>query len=175
MMRKKAVALLGSLVPALLAMPASAHVTLEVREAVIGSYYTAGLQVGHGCSGSPTKSVRVQIPEGVSSVKPQPKPGWKVSTVKAKLDVPLDNGHGGKITETVREVVWSGGRLLDEHYDVFAFRAKLPEKGGDVMYFPVVQECEKGVNRWIEIPSAGKSRRELKQPAAELKLLPKPQ
>jgi len=175
MKRTRVFALLASLVPALLPATVDAHVTLEVREAVAGSYYTAGLQVGHGCSGSPTKSVRVQIPGGFSSVKPQPKAGWKLATVKAKLDTPLDNGHGGKITETVREVVWSGGRLLDEHFDVFVLRAKLPEKGGDVIYFPVVQECEKGVNRWIEIPAAGKSRRDLKQPAAELKLLPKPQ
>ena len=36
-----------------------------------------------------------------------------INAVKAKLATPLDNGHGGKITETVREVIWTGGPLPD--------------------------------------------------------------
>ena len=40
-------------------------------------------------------------------------------------------------------------------------------------YFPLVQECEKGVHRWIEIPAAGKSGHDLAEPAPALKLLPK--
>jgi uncharacterized protein YcnI len=38
----------------------------------------------------------------------------------------------------------------------------------------VVQECEKGFHRWIEVPEDGKSRRDYNEPAPELKLLPKP-
>jgi periplasmic copper chaperone A len=37
----------------------------------------------------------------------------------------------------------------------------------------VVQECETGVNRWIEIPADGKSAHDLKEPAPGVKLLPK--
>jgi uncharacterized protein YcnI len=37
----------------------------------------------------------------------------------------------------------------------------------------VVQECEKGVHRWIEIPAAGKSSSDYPEPAPALKLLPK--
>jgi periplasmic copper chaperone A len=44
---------------------ATAHVVLESKQAPAGSTYKAVLQVGHGCEGSPTKSIRVQIPEGV--------------------------------------------------------------------------------------------------------------
>jgi hypothetical protein len=36
-----------------------------------------------------------------------------------------------------------------------------------------VQECEKGTNRWIEIPSAGGPPGEPAEPAAGLKLMPK--
>jgi uncharacterized protein YcnI len=42
-----------------------------------------------------------------------------------------------------------------------------------VLYFPAVQECEKGVHRWIEIPEPGKSARDYKEPAPALKLGPK--
>ena len=53
---------------------------------------------------------------------------------------------------------------------------KLPKAApGSVLYFPVVQDCEKGVNRWIEIPEAGKKKLgDYKQPAAALTLIAKP-
>jgi uncharacterized protein YcnI len=156
-----------------LAVRAEAHVTLETPQAVVDSTYKAVLRVGHGCEGTAMHTLRVRIPDGVVGVKPMPKPGWSLSTVKGPLAQPIDDGHGGKITEGVREIVWSGGKLLDEHYDEFVFRGRLP-KAGEVLYFPAVQECEKGVHRWIEIPAPGKSADDYPEPAPSLKLLPRP-
>lgn len=153
---------------------ADAHVTLEKREAPANATEKLVLRVPHGCEGAPTITVRVRIPDHVTNVKPQPKPGWQLTTVKGKLATPIKGDHGETIGETVREIQWSGGRLEDSHYDEFAFRAALPNLPGTVLYFPVVQECESGVNRWIEIPEPGKSRGDYKQPAPELRLLPKP-
>ena len=67
---------------------------------------------------------------------------------------------------------WSQGRLPDEQYDEFVFRGFLASdlEPGQTLYFPVVQECEKGVHRWIEIPAPGK---DYPEPAPGLKLLPK--
>jgi len=45
-------------------------------------------------------------------------------------------------------------------------------KAGGMLYFPVVQECEQGVERWIEIPADGKGPGDYEKPAAGLKLLP---
>lgn len=159
---------------AALAHPASAHVTLETQQAVAGATYKAVLRVPHGCGGSATTAVRIRIPDGMTGVKPMPKPGWQLTTEVGKLAVPLDDGHGGQITEGVREIAWSGGKLLDAHYDEFVFRGALPNRPGEMLWFPVVQECEKGVDRWIEIPAAGKSADDYKTPAPGLKLLPKP-
>lgn len=154
-------------------MPASAHVTLDTREAPTDSYYKAVFNVPHGCEGSATTNIRIRLPEGLQSVKVQPKQGWKVSTVKTKLATPVTGGHGESITETVSEVSWTGGPLLDEHIDEFMMQIRLPNAApGTILYFPVVQECEKGVNRWIEIPEPGKSNN-LKQPAPALRLTPK--
>jgi uncharacterized protein YcnI len=50
---------------------------------------------------------------------------------------------------------------------------KLPDSAGKTLYFPVVQECEKGVHRWIEIPADGKTADALKEPAPGLRLKPK--
>jgi uncharacterized protein YcnI len=166
----------AALAALLLAAPAAAHAhaTLETQQATVPSTYKAVLRVPHGCKASPTLRVRVQIPEGVIAVKPMPKPGWQLETVKAAYARTYDY-YGTPMSEGVREIVWSG-RLLDEHYDEFVFRAYLTEalKAVPVLYFPVVQECAEGVHRWIEIPEAGKSADDYKEPAPAVKLSPKP-
>lgn len=162
-------------VGALAAVPTAwPHVTLERQEAPADSYYKAVFRVPHGCEGSPTVRLRVQLPHGVTGVKPQPKPGWEVATVMGKLAEPYTDSHGNTITEGVREVAWSGGRLLDAHYDEFVMQGRLPDKAETKLYFPVVQECEQGVHRWIELPEPGKSADDYKEPAPQLTLTPKP-
>lgn len=148
---------------------AEAHMVLAQGEAAAGSYYKAVFGTGHGCSGSPTVRVRIQIPDGVTSVKPMPKAGWKLETTKKTYKTPIID-HGRTITEGVGEVVWSGGKLLDENYDEFIMQVKLPETAGATVYFPAIQECEQGVHRWIEIPEAGKTRRDYKEPAPQVVL-----
>jgi uncharacterized protein YcnI len=158
---------------AVLAAPVYAHVTLDPPHAAADSYFKMDVRVPHGCEGTAMLRLRVQIPEGVLGVKPQPKPGWTLETVKVKLTPPIKDSHGREITERVSEVVWSGGKLLDEHYDEFGIQMKLPDKPNTILYFPAVQECEKGVHRWIEIPEEGKKWGDYKSPAPMLKLGPK--
>ncbi len=157
------------------APPASAHVSLETREYPAAANAKLVFKVGHGCEGATTVSLRVRIPDTVLNVKPQPKPGWQVTTAKGKLATPITGEHGESITESVREVQWSGGRLEDAYYDEFVLRGRIPDQVGATLYFPVVQDCDKGVNRWIETPEAGKTRRDYKFPAPELRVLPKQQ
>jgi uncharacterized protein YcnI len=75
-------ALSASTLLCLSAFPTLAHVTLETQEAHVGSTYKAVLRVPHGCEGAATLKVRVQVPEGVIAVKPMPKAGWTLETVK---------------------------------------------------------------------------------------------
>lgn len=153
---------------------AEAHVTLETREAAVASTYKAVLRVGHGCEGSPTKTVRVQIPEGVIATKPMPKAGWTLTTREADYAKAYQY-YDQTLTRGVVEISWSGGELPDAWYDEFVFRARLPEgEPGTVVYFPVVQECATGVHRWIEIPEPGKSAHDYKEPAPGVILAPKP-
>lgn len=160
---------------ALVAVPAAAHVTLETREAAVGSTYKAVLRVPHGCEGKPTNVVRVKIPEGVIAVKPMPKPGWTLEKVKGTYAASYDY-YGTPMTEGVTEIVWSGGNLGDDEYDEFVFRAFLtPGLTPDTtLYFPVVQECPDGATeRWIEIPAPGKDADDYESPAPGVKLVPK--
>jgi len=153
-----------------------AHVTLEAQQALVGASYKAVLRVPHGCDGSATTAIRVRLPAGIIGVKPMPKPGWKLDIVSGKYSKPFTL-RGAKVSEGVTEIAWSGGNLADAFYDEFVFMSVLAEEleAGQMLYFPVVQECEKGVHRWIEIPghSGRDDHSEGPEPAPGLKLLPR--
>ena len=151
---------------------AFAHVTLEQNKAPVGTSYKAVLRVPHGCDGSPTTAIRVRIPEGVIDVKPMPKPGWMVNIVKGKYAKTYSLYHA-QVSEGVTEIDWTGGNLPDDYYDEFVFQSFLTSdlQAGQTLYFPVVQECTRGIHRWIEIPKEGS---DYSEPAPGLNLVPKP-
>src|SRR6478609_2602476 len=135
------------------AMPALAHVTLAVAEAPAGSSYRAVLRIPHGCDGTATRSVRVEIPEGLFAVKPMPKAGWTLETTSGAYARGYQD-HGRPVTEGVKTIEWSGGNLPDGHYDEFVFVGTV---AGDIapgqpLAFPVLQRCEKGEMNWSGLP-----------------------
>lgn len=153
-----------------LAAPALAHVGLEAPEAARGKSYKAVLKVPHGCEGSPTHTVRVEIPEGFIGAKPMPKAGWQVKTVKGAYARSYGYYHG-PLAEGVKEIEWSGGSLPDDFYDEFVaagYVAKEVEQ--DALYFKVVQVCDKGELAWNEVPQGGANPHSLKAPAAVLRI-----
>jgi uncharacterized protein YcnI len=159
----------------LLATPAFAHVTLESKQAAIGVPYKAVFVVPHGCAGSATTKLRVQIPPGVIVTDAKPTSGWQVSTVTGKYAGEYDF-QGKKVAEGITEVDWSGGKLPDKTRETFVVDAFLTSglKPNTTLYFPVVQECEQGVNRWIEIPADADHAHDKKWPAPGVKLSPAP-
>jgi len=142
---------------------ANAHVTANPDQAPADSWFRTALRVSHGCEGTPTVAVRVRMPDGVLSVRPEMKPGWEISITMRTLDQPIEGPHE-TVTEVVDEVAWRGGPLPDAYFDEFGLSMRLPAEEG-TLYFPTVQECEEGVHRWIEIPSAGQEWGDLEQPA----------
>ncbi len=171
---KQAVGLTAAIVISLFsaASLAHAHASLEQREAKVGSGYKAVVKIGHGCDGSATTTVRVDIPEGVIGVKPMPKPGWTITTQRGAYARAYKHYHGD-LSEGVRQVTWTGGPLPDDFYDEFVVSAYIAGEltPGTTLYFPVTQTCEKGELAWTEIPVAGQDAHDLKSPAATLKLI----
>ncbi|MGV4796636.1 YcnI family protein [Rhizobium sp. F40D2] len=155
---------------------ASAHITLEQNQAPSGKAYKAILRVGHGCDGKATIKIRVKIPEGLLSAKPMPKPGWSVEKVEAAYEKGYDL-YGKPVKEGVGEITWSGGNLADDEYDEFVFRATVAKEiaPGTRIYVPIVQECTDGaVERWIEVPAAGKSSDDYETPAPYFDVIEQP-
>lgn len=149
-----------------------AHVVLEQQEAPAGTSYKAIFRVGHGCEGTGTHTLEVELPDGVVGIKPMPKAGWRLDTVTEKLATPYQS-HGRSIDSRVGKLVWSGGLLPDAYYDEFVAMMSLPASPG-TLYFKVRQLCETGKNEWVEIPAEGKTAKGLKAPAARLILRAKP-
>src|ERR1700754_4391011 len=127
--------------------PAGAHVFLEGKQAAVGADYKAVFIVPHGCSGSATIKLRVQIPEGVVVTQAEPKAGWSIDEVKGKLPVEYDV-RGSKVSEGVKEVAWSGGKVPDKTREEFVIDTFLTGslKPGTSPFFPVVQGGAQGVS-----------------------------
>lgn len=168
-----ATALCAALLLAFTGFGASAHIVLETPEAKLGGSYKAVFKVPHGCEGSPTVEMRIDIPEGVIAVKPMPKPGWTIALTKGTCTRSYAFYHGEQLGEGVRQVTWTGGRLPDDYFDEFVLSTFIAGEAepGRVIYFPVSQRCEKGEQHWSDIPAAGQSPHALKFPAPALWLV----
>jgi periplasmic copper chaperone A len=158
-----------------LAAPVRAHVTLDTSQAPALGYVRLAVRVPHGCDGAPTTAIRLQIPDGVTAVKPQRKPGWDLQVMTAP-EAPAGGGH--ETSSAVREVLWRaepGQALPDAFYEEFILRVRMPDAAGQTIWFPFVQECEGGkVSRWIEKPTEGQTYEQLRTPAYPVRIVPRP-
>ena len=145
----------------LLAGTAQAHVTLEYQVANAGASYKASFKVGHGCGESATRQLVVEIPAGVQSPHPMPKPGWNIA-------IERDGDKVARVSWTAktREDV-----LPSAFYDEFVLVARMPKEAA-TLYWPVRQVCEEGRADWVEVPRSGQKLSDLKSPAAVLEVLP---
>jgi uncharacterized protein YcnI len=143
-------------------LPALAHVVAVPDVAKAGSYSAVAFRVGHACgAGDTTLSVRIEIPPGVASARPQPKPGWTYALER----------EAGADPKAAPSAVTFTGRLPDEAFDDFSLLMKLPATG-EALVFPVIQTCEKGESQWTEVPDPAAPDEKLTRPAPVLRLIP---
>jgi uncharacterized protein YcnI len=151
----------------LFAQHAWGHATLSPKQATQDSYQRLSFGISHGCEGSPTVDVVVELPESVMGAKPMPKPGWTVETEVRPLSTPYSL-HGKEIKQDVRVIRWRG-KLIDAHYDEFVVMSKLWNKTGPI-FIPVTQLCEKGRMDWNQLPDGSGAR--LIYPAPVIEVMP---
>ena len=130
---------------------ARAHISPDPSEALAGSEESISFTVEHGCDGSPTVQLDMQVPDGVSDIVPEPADGWSASV-------------DGQV------VTFVGGPLPDDEELTFAVRMLLPDTPDVTIHFPFVQRCEVGEIRWIDVPTDGAGS-ELDEPAPALRLV----
>jgi len=150
-----------------------AHVVLETPVVYTGTYFKAVFKVSHGCDGSPTQQVMIQVPEGFRGAKPMVKANWDIKVQRDKLQKPYTS-HGKTIAEDVTKIEWSNGNLPSDFYDEFVIVGQAPMAAGQY-YWKVSQICQTGKLDWNEIPTEGKSLKDYKNPAVLLKVIVDPE
>lgn len=162
------------LVPTM-AAPAWAHITFSTDTAPAEGRITSFLRVGHGCEsdGPDTVQISVQIPDGVIGAVPEDEPGWTSEVEMKELDEPLDTGEGDPVTEVPSEVTFSSDEGLDhEQFREFGLSLNLAAGDEEALYFPAVQRCQEGANRWVNIPASLEEWGDTEDPPPYLELTP---
>jgi periplasmic copper chaperone A len=169
-LRRLAVVLAAVVGVLAVAIPASAHVTVNPKEAVQGGFGRLAFRVPTESDTDSTTKVEIFLPENapVGSVSIMPVPGWTAVVTKRKLDTPIDV-HGSQIGEVVSQVTWtaSGDAAIKpgEFQEFPVSMGPLPKV--DQMVFKALQTYSDGtVVRWIDEGA------DPEHPAPILKLLP---
>jgi Domain of unkown function (DUF1775) len=113
---------------------ANAHAKAKTSSFPGGSRQTLTFVIEHGCGTSPTNSVALKLPTGVTKPAPLNPKGWTSTVV---------NGV----------VTWKGGPLAADKKGSFDLILTFPKTKG-IVSFPFVQTCNKGILRWIEGPKS---------------------
>ena len=156
-----------------LVAPASAHVTATPSSATAGSSTVVTFSVGHGCEGSPTTKIEIQVPESVLSVTATRNPYYEVESTIVELDEPVTDSHGNEVTERTASIAYTATTPLpDGQRDTFQLSFTVPDAEGEVLAFPTIQTCQKGETAWTEVPAEGQDPHELESPAPSFEVLP---
>lgn len=147
--------------------PASAHAEMTPSTTAAGEYAVLTFSIGHGCDGSATTDVAIDIPEGIDVVTPTINLGW---TIK-KQTGPLPDGESSEGAERTSRVTYSARTPLPDGYrDTFELSVPLPDEPGKTLTFPTIQTCEKGETAWTQVPKDGQSVDDLETPAPAMEL-----
>ncbi|WP_341719350.1 YcnI family protein [Micromonospora sp. FIMYZ51] len=138
--------------------PASAHVSVNPKEATQGGYGRFAFRVPNESDEASTTKLEIFLPENapVGSVSTMPVPGWTVAVEKRTVNPPVQV-HGAEISEVVSKITWTAGAdaaIAPGTFQEFPVSmGPLPEV--DQMVFKSLQTYSDGaVVRWIDEPPA---------------------
>ncbi|QIG38180.1 DUF1775 domain-containing protein [Microbacterium sp. 4R-513] len=159
LLRRRTAVVLGGLVAgAALAMAAplaaSAHVHVDPATAEAGTPQTLTFSFAHGCEGSPTSAIVIDIPETVATTTPVSQGGWTIQRDLGPDEQPT------RVTFTADTSVESGIQASVALVITFSEEAAYSD-----VAFPVTQECVTGSTAWTEVATDGADPETLEAPA----------
>nr|WP_269781591.1 YcnI family protein [Nocardia bovistercoris] len=139
---------------------ATAHVTASAPDAAPGAYSVVTLRVPTESATAGTVRLEVNLPaeQPLAVVRNATTPGWDVAQRRIALPTPIDNGHGGKVAETVTSVTFTAQPGIAVAPGEFAeFRLLLgPLPNTRELVLPTLQTYSDGtVVSWIERSTDG--------------------
>ena len=135
-------------------LAASAHVHVDPGTASAGSTETLGFSFSHGCDGSPTTALAIDIPAGVGNATPVVQGGWTIQR---------DTGADGVPTR----IVFTADTPIDDHLKATVSMDVLFDESaaGNSVAFPVTQTCVTGETAWTQVAAEGEDPHDLDAPA----------
>ncbi|GAA4603454.1 hypothetical protein GCM10023195_11450 [Actinoallomurus liliacearum] len=144
-----------------LAVPASAHVTINPSTAEPGGYGAFNIRVPNEEPDADTTKVQLYLPTDhpIASVSVQPLPGWTAEVTKSRLPKPI-KVEGGELTEAVTAITWSGGKIEPGQFQQFWVSMGALPTDTPKLYFKALQTYtdhsgKTSVVRWIDLPTGG--------------------
>lgn len=135
-------------------LAASAHVHVDPGTASAGATETLTFAFSHGCDGSPTTALVIDIPEGVGNATPIVQGGWTISREAGADGIPT------QVTFTSDTPVEDGLKATVSMDVLFE------ESAADTsVAFPVTQTCVEGETAWTEVAEDGQDPHDLESPA----------
>ncbi len=118
----------------------AAHVTVKPSEVVTAGYQTFTVSVPNE-KDIPTTSVRLDIPDSISSVTPTQKSGWEITVTN-------DN-------ERITSVTWSGGSIGEGFRDEFTFSTRVPDEATELQWKAYQTYADGTVVSWDKASEGG--------------------
>lgn len=141
-------------------LTASAHVGVSPDELVVGDHSVLTFSFSHGCDDSPTTSLRITMPEGLTSVAPTMDGDWTVAVERG------DDGLISAVTYTAVTPV-----PIDLRGAV-SMAVGIDEETPDTLAFPVLQTCVDGSTDWSQLTEKGEDPHSLEAPAPVVSVSP---
>lgn len=125
-------AVFGSL--ALGTSAAHAHISASASGAYANATVEANFNVGHGCEGLDTYSVKIGIPAGVT--------GLRVVENGSFAGISIEKDSADNVKSVTFTKAQSAVRAADDAFYKLVLRFKLPDKAFTTLYFPANQVCK---------------------------------
>src|SRR5689334_7639371 len=139
-----------------LAVPASAHVTVNPNAAVQGGYTKVAFRVPNETDNANTTKVEVNLPPEtpIASVSLRPVAGWTATTETTKLSTPIKSDDG-EITEAITKITWTadpGAVIKPSQFHEFEVSLGPLPKADQIIFRTLQYYSDGTVVRWIEDP-----------------------
>ncbi|MDD7929184.1 DUF1775 domain-containing protein [Microbacterium sp. NM3R9] len=144
----------GAALALALPLAASAHVHVTPEEVAANGSTRIDFAFSHGCDGSPTTALVVDIPAEAQGATPVVDGAWTITTEAGESGIPT------RITYTAVTPVPDAYAASAGMNVIFPGSAE-----GESFAFPVTQQCEAGEAAWVEIAEDGQDPHDLEYPA----------
>ncbi len=135
-------------------LAASAHVHVTPDATPAGASTRLDFSFSHGCDGSPTTALVVDIPAEVDAVQPVADGTWTIARELGADGIPT-------------RVTFTAVRPIDDGVSASAgLVVAFPQSAADTtVAFPVLQQCAEGETAWSEVAAEGQDPHALDAPA----------